>query len=167
MSWSWLVSRPLRGEKEPSKAAEPMVKASQPAAFRAWIRAGLSTLPAQISVPALPKPLPGRLDQIDGIGLGRPIGQEVDPRTAHLQEAPAIIGDRLRRAAELGRMADGLAGKRVIGDGRALDGCHDLPRIGAAQQPVDTDLGRDLRRMHRRLGAGGDHLHVARGARRP
>ena len=37
-------------------------------------------------------------------------------------------------------------------------------RIGAAQQPVDADLGGDLRRMHRRLGAGGDHLHIARGA---
>src|SRR5262249_59679839 len=46
MSRSWDRSSPLRGENEPSKAADPIVKASAPASRRAWIRAGLFTLPA-------------------------------------------------------------------------------------------------------------------------
>jgi hypothetical protein len=31
MSRNWLANSPLRGEKEPSNAAEPIVKASAPA----------------------------------------------------------------------------------------------------------------------------------------
>jgi hypothetical protein len=45
--------RPLRGEKEPSKTAEPMVKASAPASARARMRAGESMLPATTRVPSM------------------------------------------------------------------------------------------------------------------
>ena len=51
MSRIWLASAPFVGEYEPSRAAEPIVKASAPAAARSRICLGVLTLPATISVP--------------------------------------------------------------------------------------------------------------------
>ena len=111
MSCSWLVSRPLRGEKEPSKAAEPMVKDRSPRPSDRRCAAGLSTLPAQISAAGLAQPLRAARVRASGIGFGRPIGEQIDAGTAHIQELPALAFHQGRIAAELGRMADGLAGK--------------------------------------------------------
>ena len=51
MSHNCDCNEPLRGEKEPSMAALPMVKASQPAAAMSRMRAGESMLPATTSSP--------------------------------------------------------------------------------------------------------------------
>ena len=105
ISASWLRRLPLRGEKEPSNAAEPIVKASQPASRRAVIRAALSTAPAQIKVPAGPKARARGLHKVDGLRLGRSIGQQIDAGAARGPKGLHIGLDICRRAAEPGGMA--------------------------------------------------------------
>ena len=91
-----------------------MVKASAPAARTAATRCGGIDRTGDDHRALVAKPAPAGGDEIERVGLGRAIGENVDARAALLRESPAVRLDLRRRAAEPRRMADGLAGERQI-----------------------------------------------------
>ena len=86
---------------------------------------------------------PRRAHQIEGLGLGRAVGEQIDARAAQRLEAAAIGGDLVRSAAEPRRVPLGPAGKGIIGDAAAAEqgeGRLDLDELRAAIRPGETVL---------------------------
>ena len=55
-----------------------------------------------------------RPDEVERVGLGRPIGEKIHAAAAQIARTPAMVGDERRRASQPGRMADRVAGKRKV-----------------------------------------------------
>ena len=118
-------SPPLLGENEPSNTAEPMVKASAPAARSVAIRSAELTLPATISCLSRPSAAPRRAHEVQRLGRGRAVGEQVDAGASSREKGDRMRGDVGGRAAELRRMTFGKAGEGVVGDARSGDGPQD------------------------------------------
>ena len=65
-------------------AAVPIVKASAPAARTALMRSAELTDPATTTAPRSRKPAPAGGDEVERLGLGRAVGENVDARASHV-----------------------------------------------------------------------------------
>ena len=137
---SCAASGPAPGAYEASIAAVPMVKASAPAARTAATRSGELTLPATTTAPEVEKTAPAGGDEVERLGLGRAIGENVDARAAFRSEGAALRLDLKRRAAEPGRMASWRAGERQIAGRRAIEDLERLLDVNAAHKPIDAEV---------------------------
>src|SRR3989304_414201 len=121
MSRSWDTRSPLRGEKEPSKAADPIVKASAPAASRSRMRAGGFTLPATRRGPG------------EGIVRHAAPGQAVEdplaPRAAQQAVPPDLDGRPRGAETRLRGGADDLQVRGAAGPLDALGGAPEHPGV--------------------------------------
>ena len=93
-----------------------MVKASAPAARTAATRSGELTRSGDHDRAEIEKSAPAGGDEVERLGLGRAIGENVDARAAFCGEGPALRLDLRRGPAEPRRMAAGRAGERQIAD---------------------------------------------------
>ena len=133
---------PLVRAYEPSNTAEPMVKASAPASAMSpdAVSRGYGSCNDQTVCPQSPA---CRLDQFKRVGVGCPVGQKIDAGAARVKEFAAIGFNVFCRAAELGGMARGLAGERIVKGAGAFQDVQDINRRGAAQQAIDAEFAAD------------------------
>ena len=123
-----------------------MVKASAPAARTAATRS------ARIDATRRPRPrlfgksAPAGGDEVERLGFGRAVSENVDARAAHLGEGPALRLDLRRRSAEPRRMAAWLAGERQVARRACPRGAAAPPRR-ARRPSADQRRGRGRARL--------------------